>query len=212
MQVLDRLRKVAASKGANISYLLDTKGPEIRTAMLKGGQNLQLNKGQEVVLVAVGAEYKTWEGGLNPDTGGLNVEIITLYFEGCQCAIRVWTLLLLWMLMLLLMLIDVDSADEACSGQYEGVSSIIIDIRGFGSCDIRQDLTQKRACLCWCVLCLPGLATHSMLLCTELQHSVFLHKFLHAHLNQLLQCHRTTWLHLPNNLALTLRFYLAAVL
>jgi pyruvate kinase len=34
-EVLDRLRKVAAMKGSTVGYLLDTKGPEIRTAMLK---------------------------------------------------------------------------------------------------------------------------------------------------------------------------------
>jgi pyruvate kinase len=69
--VLQRLRSVAAAKGASISYLLDTKGPEIRTAMLRGGANLALAKDQEVLLVAVGAEYKTWEGGINPETGAL---------------------------------------------------------------------------------------------------------------------------------------------
>jgi pyruvate kinase len=68
-QVLQQLRAVAASKGATISYLLDTKGPEIRTAMLRGGQNLSLSKDQEVLLVAVGGDYKTWEGGVNPETG-----------------------------------------------------------------------------------------------------------------------------------------------
>ncbi|KAF8059377.1 hypothetical protein HT031_005182 [Scenedesmus sp. PABB004] len=68
LQVLQRLRKVAAAKGSPVSFLLDTKGPEIRTAMLRGG-SLELAHGQEVVLVAVGEEYKTWEGGLNPDTG-----------------------------------------------------------------------------------------------------------------------------------------------
>jgi hypothetical protein len=39
--------------------------------MLQGGKNIDLVKDQEVMLVAVGAAYKTWEGGLNPDTGGL---------------------------------------------------------------------------------------------------------------------------------------------
>jgi pyruvate kinase len=67
--VLQRLRKVAEAKGANIAYLLDTKGPEIRTAMLREGKNLELKKDQEVLLVAVGHEYKTWEGGINPETG-----------------------------------------------------------------------------------------------------------------------------------------------
>eukprot|EP00775_Hariotina_reticulata_P004018 gene4018-4268_t len=69
LEVLQRLRKVAEAKGANIAYLLDTKGPEIRTAMLREGKNLELKKDQEVLLVAVGHEYKTWEGGLNPQTG-----------------------------------------------------------------------------------------------------------------------------------------------
>lgn len=37
--------QVASAKGSYISYALDTKGPEIRTAMLKGGQDIMLNKG-----------------------------------------------------------------------------------------------------------------------------------------------------------------------
>ncbi len=61
--MLDRLRKVAEAKGRRVACLLDTKGPEIRTAMLRGNQNLELAAGQEVLLVAVGADYKSWEGG-----------------------------------------------------------------------------------------------------------------------------------------------------
>jgi pyruvate kinase len=61
--------QVAAAKGANVACLLDTKGPEIRTSMLRGGKDLELAKDQEVVLVAVGPAYKTWEGGINPETG-----------------------------------------------------------------------------------------------------------------------------------------------
>ena len=41
-QVLDRVRAVAAAKGKHIATMLDTKGPEIRTAMLKGGGPLEL--------------------------------------------------------------------------------------------------------------------------------------------------------------------------
>jgi hypothetical protein len=37
--------------------------------MLRGGKNLELAKDQEVILVAVGSAYKTWEGGMNPETG-----------------------------------------------------------------------------------------------------------------------------------------------
>ncbi|KAF6260138.1 pyruvate kinase [Scenedesmus sp. NREL 46B-D3] len=74
-EVLQRLRTVAAGKGASISYLLDTKGPEIRTAMLRGGRSLALCRDQEVLLVAVGAGYKTWEGGVNPETGVAEIGI-----------------------------------------------------------------------------------------------------------------------------------------
>lgn len=38
--------QVAASKGSYISYALDTKGPEIRTAMLKEGKDIMLNEGK----------------------------------------------------------------------------------------------------------------------------------------------------------------------
>jgi pyruvate kinase len=37
--------QVAAAKGKLLSYALDTKGPEIRTAMLKGGKDIMLTKG-----------------------------------------------------------------------------------------------------------------------------------------------------------------------
>ena len=41
-KVLDRARKVAAEKGSFLAYLLDTKGPEIRTGMLKDHEPIEL--------------------------------------------------------------------------------------------------------------------------------------------------------------------------
>jgi pyruvate kinase len=38
--------QVAAAKGAHLSFALDTKGPEIRTAMLKDGKDIMLNEGE----------------------------------------------------------------------------------------------------------------------------------------------------------------------
>eukprot|EP01043_Picozoa_sp_COSAG02_P055174 COSAG02_NODE_6358_length_3627_cov_4.287698_4_plen_399_part_01 len=53
-KVLDRFRKVCAEKGSTAAVLLDTKGPEIRTAMLKDGKDIQLEAGQELTLFAAG--------------------------------------------------------------------------------------------------------------------------------------------------------------
>jgi pyruvate kinase len=46
--VLDRVRTVAEAKRKHVAMMLDTKGPEIRTAMLRDHKNIQIDKGQEV--------------------------------------------------------------------------------------------------------------------------------------------------------------------
>jgi pyruvate kinase len=67
--VLDRFRKVCAAKGSNAAVLLDTKGPEIRTAMLKDGKDIMLEKGQDITIVAAGDEYTSYEGFKDEETG-----------------------------------------------------------------------------------------------------------------------------------------------
>lgn len=62
LQVLDRYRQLLTEKGSQSATLLDTKGPEIRTAMLRGGENIKLEKGQEVIIEAVGDRYTVFEG------------------------------------------------------------------------------------------------------------------------------------------------------
>jgi pyruvate kinase len=44
--------------------LLDTKGPEIRTSMLRDGKNILLEQNQEIVIEAVGDSYASFEGAL----------------------------------------------------------------------------------------------------------------------------------------------------
>lgn len=63
------MRRVASMRNSWLATMLDTKGPEIRTAMLREGKDLDLKKGQEVILVAVGDEYTTWEGFHDPSSG-----------------------------------------------------------------------------------------------------------------------------------------------
>jgi pyruvate kinase len=65
-EVLDRVRKVVKEKGANVAVLLDTKGPEIRTAMLKDHEPIELEAGQDIIVYAAGPEeYLTYEGYKN---------------------------------------------------------------------------------------------------------------------------------------------------
>lgn len=45
--------------------LLDTKGPEIRTAMLKDHQPINLVAGQDIIIEAVGDSYVSFEGYKN---------------------------------------------------------------------------------------------------------------------------------------------------
>ncbi|PNH10739.1 Pyruvate kinase, partial [Tetrabaena socialis] len=81
-EVLDRLRKVAAAKKSHVAFLLDTKGPEIRTAMLRGGKDITLEAGQEVTVVAAGEDYVKWEGFKDEATGETKIGLS--YARLCQ--------------------------------------------------------------------------------------------------------------------------------
>ena len=61
-EVLERYRKVLAAKKSTAACLLDTKGPEIRTGMLKDHKNISLEKGQDIFVEAVGDKYTEFEG------------------------------------------------------------------------------------------------------------------------------------------------------
>lgn len=65
LEVLNRFRSAASSRGSLAASLLDTKGPEIRTAMLADGKPLGLVRGQSIVIEAVGDAYTTFEGYTN---------------------------------------------------------------------------------------------------------------------------------------------------
>ncbi len=65
-----------------MAFLLDTKGPEVRTAMLRGGKDIELTKGQDVVVVAVGDDYTSWEGYKDEATGETKIGLS--YAKLCQ--------------------------------------------------------------------------------------------------------------------------------
>ncbi|MCH3967784.1 MAG: pyruvate kinase [Atopobiaceae bacterium] len=45
-----RVRKISDELGANVAILLDTKGPEVRTGLLEGGNKVTLETGQKVIV------------------------------------------------------------------------------------------------------------------------------------------------------------------
>jgi len=53
---------VCAQKKSNAATLLDTKGPEIRTAMLRDHKPISLEAGQSIIVESVGAKYMEFEG------------------------------------------------------------------------------------------------------------------------------------------------------
>ena len=55
-------RDACKARDVHAATLLDTKGPEIRTAMLRGGKNIKLEKGQQIIIEAVGDSYASFEG------------------------------------------------------------------------------------------------------------------------------------------------------
>ena len=80
-EVLDRFRKVCEEKKAHCAVLLDTKGPEIRTAMLKDHQPIELEAGQDIIVYAAGPdEYTEWEGYKTPE----ETKIGCSYAKLCQ--------------------------------------------------------------------------------------------------------------------------------
>ena len=80
-EVLDRFRKVCEEKKAHCAVLLDTKGPEIRTAMLKDHQPIELEAGQDIIVYAAGPdEYTEWEGFKTPE----ETKIGCSYAKLCQ--------------------------------------------------------------------------------------------------------------------------------
>ena len=68
---MDMLKKIREEENKPIAILLDTKGPEIRTGVLKDGKKVQLKEGSILVLTTEeieGDEHKvsiTYEGLVN---------------------------------------------------------------------------------------------------------------------------------------------------
>ncbi len=96
-QMLDNLKELREELGIPVAALLDTKGPEIRTGLLKDGKPVTLVPGQEYILTTkeiIGDErigYVTYEGLAEDvekgsriliDDGELEIDVD--YVDGCE--------------------------------------------------------------------------------------------------------------------------------
>lgn len=70
---LEQLREVAEEAGVPVAALLDTKGPEIRTGVLKGGKKVLLSEGQEFILTTEETEGDSRKVSIN--YSGLNEDV-----------------------------------------------------------------------------------------------------------------------------------------
>lgn len=70
---LEQLREVAEEAGVPVAALLDTKGPEIRTGVLKGGKKVLLSEGQEFILTTEETEGDSGKVSIN--YSGLNEDV-----------------------------------------------------------------------------------------------------------------------------------------
>lgn len=59
---MTKFKVAAEKKKCQVATLLDTKGPEIRTSVLRNHEAIELVAGQEIVIEAVGRAYTEFEG------------------------------------------------------------------------------------------------------------------------------------------------------
>ena len=49
---MDRVRRISEELGIPVAIMLDTKGPEVRTGLLEGGQKVTVNTGDQIIVTA----------------------------------------------------------------------------------------------------------------------------------------------------------------
>ena len=69
------LVQVCGEKKSQCAIMIETKGPEIRTAMLRKHKRIDLAEGQDITVVAVGDEFITWEGFKDAETGETSIGV-----------------------------------------------------------------------------------------------------------------------------------------
>ena len=72
-QNIDRVRRISEELGIPVAIMLDTKGPEVRTGLLEGGQKVIVNTGDKIVVTAQ-PTTEDWHG----NAGHISLDYLNL--------------------------------------------------------------------------------------------------------------------------------------
>ena len=72
-QNIDRVRRISEELGIPVAIMLDTKGPEVRTGLLEGGQKVTVNTGDKIVVTAQ-PTTEDWHG----NAGHISLDYLNL--------------------------------------------------------------------------------------------------------------------------------------
>ena len=72
-QSIDRVRRISEELGIPVAIMLDTKGPEVRTGLLEGGQKVTVNTGDKIVVTAQ-PTTEDWHG----NAGHISLDYLNL--------------------------------------------------------------------------------------------------------------------------------------
>ena len=72
-QNIDRVRRISEELGIPVAIMLDTKGPEVRTGLLEGGQEVTVNTGDKIVVTAQ-PTTEDWHG----NAGHISLDYLNL--------------------------------------------------------------------------------------------------------------------------------------
>lgn len=70
---IERVRRISKELGMPVGILLDTKGPEVRTGLLEGGQKVTVNTGDKIVVTAQ-PTTEDWHG----NAGHISLDYLNL--------------------------------------------------------------------------------------------------------------------------------------
>jgi len=108
--MIDRVREASRIEGIPIALLLDTKGPEIRTGLVKGDGKIALGKGERIQIVSVADAVQS--GG--EDAAFATAKVVTVSYQGLADDVKTGAKILIADGLLALEVLSVDGRMIEC--------------------------------------------------------------------------------------------------